>query len=91
MLADLQEAAEFPLITRRMLAKQTVPQVEVEVEIPRETPIGQPLSRGSGSAGLSDLEKQTRVSCLLIFPRSSSDRGRQMPEGSRSRYRWGLR
>lgn len=44
-------------------------QVEVEVEIPRETPIGQPLSRGgagrkydeSGSAGLSDLEKQTRL------------------------------
>lgn len=43
-------------------------QVEVEVEIPREIPIGQPLSRGCGTeirrvriAGLSDLEKQTRL------------------------------
>ncbi|GLA22654.1 hypothetical protein AnigIFM63326_005128 [Aspergillus niger] len=83
-------------------------QVEVEVEIPRETPIGQPLSRGagrkyteSGSAGLSDLEKQTmlinldivlgvQISCLLMFPRSSSDERRHMPKESRSRYRWGL-
>lgn len=78
------------------------------MEIPRETPIGQPLSRGtgrkyteSGSAGLSDLEKQTmlinldivlgvQISCLLMFPRSSSDERRHMPKESRSRYRWGL-